>query len=50
VWTTQVVHDRVRPVEAVTGEALLEAQRTVGAAHLDVVLLRHVADLHAVEH
>jgi 4-hydroxyphenylpyruvate dioxygenase len=45
-----VIEDRVGAVEAVAGEALLEPQRAVGAAQLDVVLLRHVADLHPVEH
>ena len=50
VRPAQVIQDRVRPVEAVAREALLEAQRAVGAAQLDVVLARDVADLHAVEH
>jgi hypothetical protein len=46
----EVVEDRERPVEAVAGEALFEAERAVGAAQLGVVLGGHVTHDDAIEH
>jgi hypothetical protein len=40
-----VVEDRERPVEAVAGEALLEAERAVGAAELQCGAWRDVAGM-----
>src|SRR3569623_573362 len=50
VRTALVIEDRVRAVEAVAREALLVSQLTAFAAQLHMVLLRDVADLHAIEH
>jgi hypothetical protein len=45
-----VVEDRERAVEAIAGEALLEPERAVVAAELEVVLGRDLAGDDAIEH
>ena len=50
VRPAQVIEDRVRAVEAVAREALLVAELAARSAQLRVVLARHLAELHAIDH
>jgi hypothetical protein len=50
VGTPLVVADRVGALEAVLGDALLEAERTFGALEGDVVLARDVSEREPLDH